>query len=197
MALSTANLADRQAILDALGNKCLVFVGMMGSGKTAIGRLVAQSLSLPYFDSDHEIVAAANLEIPEIFERHGEDYFRAGEERVIHRLLSDGPSVYFTGRRRFHVRNNTPGDQEARHIDMADCRSRSFDAKSHEAPGYQAASANSLIQGPPLPNCMTKREPVYALADLHVPSSKVSKNHTRDAVLTALSENYLIGTDPT
>ena len=88
---------DKSQMLEALGDRSLVFVGLMGSGKTAIGKLVAAWLGLPFFDSDHEIVAAANLDIPEIFERHGEAYFRAGEEKVIHRLLTENTCILSLG----------------------------------------------------------------------------------------------------
>ena len=88
---------DKSRLLDALAGRSVVFVGLMGLGKTGIGKLVANWLGMPFFDSDHEIVAAANLDIPEIFERHGEAYFRAGEEKVIQRLLGEGPCVLSLG----------------------------------------------------------------------------------------------------
>ncbi|MGB1164721.1 MAG: shikimate kinase, partial [Paracoccaceae bacterium] len=67
--------------------KPLVFVGMMGAGKTAVGKAVAQVLDVPFLDSDSELEKAANLTIPEIFERHGEAFFRKKETQVITRLL--------------------------------------------------------------------------------------------------------------
>ncbi|HEV7254252.1 MAG TPA: shikimate kinase [Mesorhizobium sp.] len=85
------------ALTSALGSRSIVFVGLMGAGKTAIGRKVAQGLKLPFADSDHEIEAAARMAVPELFERYGEAEFRALEARVIHRLLEDGPRVVSTG----------------------------------------------------------------------------------------------------
>ncbi len=72
-------------------------VGMMGAGKTAVGRALAQKLGVPFLDSDHEIEAAANLTVPEIFERDGEPFFRKRESEVIARLLDEKPGILSTG----------------------------------------------------------------------------------------------------
>ncbi len=85
------------ALLAALGTRSIVLVGMMGSGKSSIGRRLAARLAIPFVDADSEIEAAAGMTIPEIFETHGEPYFRAGEARVIARLLEQGPQVLATG----------------------------------------------------------------------------------------------------
>jgi shikimate kinase len=84
-------------ILRALGSRSLVLVGMMGAGKSSIGRRLATRLGLSFADADTEIETAAGMTIPEIFEKHGEPYFRAGEARVIARLLDHGPQVLATG----------------------------------------------------------------------------------------------------
>ena len=78
----------------ALGARSIVLVGMMGAGKSTIGRRLAARLRLPFLDADIEIEAAAGMTIPEIFETHGEPYFRDGEARVIARLLDDGPACW-------------------------------------------------------------------------------------------------------
>ncbi|HBS49755.1 MAG TPA: shikimate kinase [Rhodobacteraceae bacterium] len=77
--------------------KTVVMVGMMGAGKTAVGRALAARLAVPFLDSDAEIEAAANLTIPEIFARDGEAFFRAKEAQVIGRLLDAGRGVLSTG----------------------------------------------------------------------------------------------------
>jgi shikimate kinase len=84
-------------IVAALDKRLIVFVGMMGVGKSTIGRRLAARLRLPFFDADTEIETAHRMSIPEIFERFGEPYFRAGEVRVIARLLEGGPAVLATG----------------------------------------------------------------------------------------------------
>jgi shikimate kinase len=86
-----------QAIAEALGKRSIVLVGMMGAGKSSIGRRLAARLGVPFVDADGEIESAAGMTIPEIFTRHGEPYFRAGEARVIARLLDNGPQVLATG----------------------------------------------------------------------------------------------------
>lgn len=78
-------------------NRMLVLVGLMGAGKTSVGKRLAAALEVPFYDSDHEIEAAAGLEVREIFERFGEAYFRDGERRVILRLLDGAPAVLATG----------------------------------------------------------------------------------------------------
>ena len=77
--------------------KTVVMVGMMGAGKTAVGRGLALRLGVPFLDSDHEIEIAANMSVPEIFARDGEPFFRARESEVIHRLLAGAPCVLSTG----------------------------------------------------------------------------------------------------
>ncbi|MCG6556719.1 shikimate kinase [Ruegeria sp. 1NDH52C] len=78
-------------------HKTVVMVGMMGAGKTAVGRALAQRLGVPFLDSDAEIENAANMSIPEIFERDGEAFFRDRESQVIGRLLKGAPCVLSTG----------------------------------------------------------------------------------------------------
>jgi len=85
------------AIARSLGGRSIVLIGMMGAGKSSVGRRLAGRLGVPFVDADTEIENAAGMTIPEIFVRHGEPYFRAGEARVIARLLENGPQVLATG----------------------------------------------------------------------------------------------------
>ena len=90
----------KQEIVDLpewLQGKFIVLVGLMGAGKTKLGRLIASSFELPFIDADSEIEKAAGCSVQEIFERFGEDYFRDGERRVIQRILSEQPAVLATG----------------------------------------------------------------------------------------------------
>lgn len=80
-----------------LGARTLVLVGLMGAGKTSVGRRVAQLLDLPFADSDHEIESVSRMTVPELFEAYGEAEFRALEQRVVSRLVADGPAVIATG----------------------------------------------------------------------------------------------------
>lgn len=88
---------DTRALKAALGTRSIVLVGMMGAGKTSIGKRLAQRLGVPFNDADAEIERAAGMTIPEIFSTRGEAEFRLGEQRVIQRLLGEGASVLATG----------------------------------------------------------------------------------------------------
>ncbi len=86
-----------RVLVPALRGRSIVLVGMMGAGKSSVGRRLAVRLGIPLVDADNEIEAAAGMSIPEIFAKHGEPYFRAGEAKVIARLLDQGPQVLATG----------------------------------------------------------------------------------------------------
>src|SRR5882757_2421356 len=106
-----ANPTPEAEITAALGTRSIVLVGMMGAGKSTIGRRLAARLRLPFIDADTEIEAAAGMSIPDIFETHGEPHFRDGEARVIARLLDSGPPGIAPGAaasRRGETPNPTP-----------------------------------------------------------------------------------------
>lgn len=86
--------------------KSVVLVGMMGAGKTSVGRALAASLGVPFLDSDEEIVSAANMSIAEIFARDGEPFFRKKESQVIERLMQGAPAVLSTGGGAYLTENN-------------------------------------------------------------------------------------------
>src|SRR5215204_1638786 len=90
------DLSLDEAIRRRLGKRTIVLVGLMGAGKSTVGRRLAARLALPFKDADQEIEAAAGMSIPDIFAAHGEAYFRDGERRVIARLLQEGPAVLAT-----------------------------------------------------------------------------------------------------
>lgn len=177
----------RNFISDNLGSRSIIFVGMMGSGKTAIGKIVASALNLEFCDSDKEIVDAADLEIPEIFEKYGEPYFRSGEERVIQRLLEEGPKVISLGGGAF-VSESTRNACKEKGIsvwlkgDVNLLLSRVLKRPNKRPLLMTDDPKQTLI------DLMKQREPIYAMADIHISSSKNSKAHTRDAVITALSQ---------
>ena len=84
---SKLNHQDYESALVATGRRPIVLVGLMGAGKTSIGRRLAERLDLPFVDADVEIEKAAGKSIPDIFAEHGEAHFRDGERRVIARLI--------------------------------------------------------------------------------------------------------------
>ncbi len=91
------NRKEISQVREKMGSNSIVLVGMMGCGKSAIGRRLANCLKLPFVDADDEIEKAAGKSISEIFEDHGETEFRDGERKVIARLLNNGPQVLATG----------------------------------------------------------------------------------------------------
>lgn len=93
----TATASEIEDTKSALGKRAIVLVGLMGAGKTSVGRRLAEKMDLPFVDADHEIEVAAGKTIAEIFSDDGEDYFREGERRVIARLLENGCQVLATG----------------------------------------------------------------------------------------------------
>ena len=91
-------MKQEQIILPSwLQNKFIVLIGLMGAGKTRLGRILAETLKLPFIDTDIEIEKAAGITIEEIFNNFGETYFRNGEQKVINRILNGEPSILATG----------------------------------------------------------------------------------------------------
>ena len=101
-----------------------MLVGMMGAGKSTIGRRLGVRLRLPFLDADIEIEAARRMSIPEIFETHGEPYFRDGEARVIARLLDERTGGDRHRRRRLHARGDTQPHPRKSRLDLAQGRCR-------------------------------------------------------------------------
>ena len=155
------------AITAALGERSIVLVGMMGVGKSTIGRRLATRLRLPFTDADHEIeVAHAGMTIPEIFADHGEPYFRDGEARVIARLLDSAPGVLSTGGGAF-MREETRQRIRAKAISVwlradADVILRRVKRRV-DRPLLQTEDPAATIQ-----RLIDVRYPVYAQADLTV-----------------------------
>lgn len=154
-----------------LGDRCLVFVGLMGAGKSAIGRRVAAQLNLPFLDADNEIEAAAGKTIVDIFAEHGEAYFRDGEEKVIERLLNTGPSVLATGGGAFmsaRTRDNISKTGLSLWLKAdIDLLMERVSRRDHR-PLLQADDPRGVLL-----DLMEKRDPFYALADLTIESRDV------------------------
>jgi shikimate kinase len=155
----------------ALGPRSLVLVGMMGAGKSAIGRKLAQRLNLPFVDADAEIERAAGMSISDIFAKHGEPYFRAGEARVIARLLEGGPQVLATGGGAFMH----PQSREAiRAKGISVWLKAEYDVlmKRIKRRGDRPM-LKTEDPGETLRRLMQERDPVYAEADVIVHSREV------------------------
>ncbi|MFZ1815173.1 MAG: shikimate kinase [Rhizobiaceae bacterium] len=175
-----------ETVRSLLGRRSLVLVGMMGCGKSAIGKLLASDLGLPYFDSDAEIVAAADMPVADIFEKFGEDYFRKGEERVVARLLAEGSSVLSLGGGAFiseatrsEIAQNAISIWLKADLDLLMARVM---RRPGTRPLLQTENPRATLAA-----LMEKRSPIYSLADVHVESSRLSKRQTGDDVMRALA----------
>ena len=178
-------------VRDRLGDRVIVFVGLMGAGKTAIGRRVAQVLDLPFIDSDHEIEAVSRMSVPELFEAYGEPEFRALEQRVIDRLLRQGPCVVSTGGGA--IMNAATREAVARRgisvwlkadLDLLMERvGRNQNRPLLKAPDPRAVMAR----------LMGERHPVYAQADITVESRDARREIIADEALLALAEHLETG----
>ncbi|MDI1266783.1 MAG: shikimate kinase [bacterium] len=171
-------------IASALGSRSIVLVGMMGAGKSTIGRRLAARLRLPFLDADIEIEAAAGMSIPDIFETHGEPHFRDGEARVIARLLDNGPAVIATGGGAF-MRDDT----RARIRDKAVSIWLKADAdvilkrvkRRADRPLLQTDDPAATIS-----RLLEAREPVYQTADLTIASRDVPHDRIVEECIDAL-----------
>jgi shikimate kinase len=169
-----------------LAGRPLVLVGMMGAGKSSIGRRLATRLGLPFVDADTEIEIAANASIPEIFDRHGEAYFRDGERRVIQRLLDGKPKVLAAGGGAF-LQPETRAAIQKHAIsiwlkadrDLLLSRTRRRASRPLLRDGDPAETIERLI---------AERYPVYAEADIHVQSRDIAHDAVIDDLLAALAD---------
>jgi shikimate kinase/shikimate kinase/3-dehydroquinate synthase len=167
-----------------LGTRSLVLVGLMGAGKSTVGRRLAQSLKLPFRDADHEIEAAAGMTIPEIFAVHGEEHFRDGERRVIARLLQEGPIVLATGGGAF-MNEETRGRIAEQGISI--WLKADLDVLMRRV---RKRSTRPLLQNPDpegtMRRLMDQRYPVYATADITIDSHEAPHDKVVTELIKAL-----------
>jgi shikimate kinase len=172
-------------VAKAVGQRSIVLVGMMGSGKSSIGRRVAARLGIPFVDADTEIEKAAGMTITDIFALRGEAEFRSGEARVILRLLEGGPQVLSTGGGAF-MNPDTRAAISAKGIsiwlnaelDVLMKRVRRRQDRPLLKTDDPAATLRKLIE---------ERYPTYALADLTVESRDVPHDRIVDEIIGALA----------
>ena len=175
---------DAGRVAAALSGRSVVLVGMMGAGKTSVGKRLAAKLGLPFVDADAEIEAGAQLTISEIFERFGERYFREGERKVIARLLNAGPLVLATGGGAFM--NATTRDNIARR-GVSIWLKPSFDVllarvrKKSNRPLLKTSDPEQTLR-----RLLEERTPTYALADFTIESLDSSHDAVVEAILRRL-----------
>jgi len=180
----SASLAERAKL--SLGKRNLIFIGLMGAGKSAIGRLTAQTLGIPFVDSDHEIERVSRMTISELFAAYGEEEFRALEARVLKRLLRSGPRVVSTGggayineRSRRHIKKGGLTIWLKADLDVLWERVNKRDTR----PLLKTENPKQTLE-----NLMRARYPIYAEADLIVVSRDVKKERMVEEVLAAIAD---------
>jgi shikimate kinase len=164
--------------------KPVVLVGLMGVGKTTIGRRLARRLDVPFVDADHEIETAAGMSVSDIFERFGEAHFRDGERRVIARLIDGAPRVVATGGGAFM-------NADTRALILAQATAVWLDSdidtlaervgRRNDRPLLAGRDARSVLR-----DLAAIRNPIYALAPIHVMSHPAPHEETVDAIVTRL-----------
>ncbi len=186
----SARPAVEADIVDALGARSLVLVGMMGAGKSSVGRKLATRLVLPFVDADTEIEAAAGMTIPEIFEVRGEPEFRSGEARVIARLLDGAPGVLATGGGAYmNAETRKLIGQKGISIWLKaefDILMRRIRRRT-DRPLLHTADPDTTLK-----RLIDERYPVYAHADLTIESRDVSHEVIVDEVIAALAGHFSI-----
>ena len=193
--------ASAAAILGLLGSRSIVLVGMMGVGKSSIGRRLAARLGVPFVDADTEIEKAAGMSIADIFAGHGEADFRSGEARVIARLLDGGPQVLATGGGAV-MNADTRAAIKAKGVSIwlsaeLDVLMRRINKRKNDRPMLQTADPAATLR-----ELLVAREPVYAQADITVQSREVPHDAIVSEIMTVLaaflnaSESPQPGHDP-
>jgi shikimate kinase len=177
---------DIEAIRASLGGRSVVLVGLMGAGKSTVGRRLAHRLAVPFVDADSEIEAAAAKSIAEIFADHGEAFFREGERKVIARLLESGPQVLATGGGAFmneetreNIRRNGISVWLRAGLPLLMKRV----SKRQTRPLLFGGDPEAVMQ-----RLMDERHPVYGQADIVVDSRDASHQTVMADVLRALAE---------
>ncbi|WAP70204.1 shikimate kinase [Jiella pelagia] len=179
------------AIRERLGERPIVLVGLMGAGKTTVGRRVASLLSLPFVDSDAEIETVSTMTVPELFEAYGEPEFRALEARVIARLVQDGRRVIATGGGAY-MNADTRALLAEKAVtvwlkaDLDTLMERV--GRRADRPLLKAANPRKVMQ-----ELMDMRYPVYAKADLTVVSRAVKRDVIADELIEALGSHLCGG----
>lgn len=174
-----------ETIARLIGPRAIVLVGLMGAGKTSVGKRLASKLGLFFADADAEIERAAAQTIPEIFATHGEAYFRDGERRVIRRLIDGTPKVIATGGGAFMSEETRAAIAESAvsvwlradlPVLMARVRRRS------NRPLLQTDDPEATMR-----RLIEERHPVYALADVVIDSREIAHDLVADEVIAGIA----------
>jgi shikimate kinase len=182
---ATGGISEAE-IVPNLGRRSIVLIGMMGVGKSSIGRRLGARLSIPFTDADAEIEKAAGMSIADIFARHGEAAFRSGESRVIARLLDSGPQVLATGggavmnpETRALIKEKGVSVWLSAELDLL---LRRISKRKAERPMLHTSDPAATLR-----ELLAEREPIYAQADLTVQSREVPHDAVVAEIVGALT----------
>lgn len=181
---------DIAQVRAALGKRSLVMIGLMGCGKSSIGKRLAAKLGLPFIDADDEIESAHRKSISEIFADHGEAYFREGERKVIARLLAEGPRVLATGGGAFMNAETRAAIKDAGvsiwlKAELPVLMKRVM--RRDNRPLLKTDDPEAVMR-----RLMETRYPVYAQADLVVESREVAHETIVAEIIEALATGQLL-----
>jgi shikimate kinase len=177
--------ADPAALRALAARRPITLVGLMGAGKSSVGKRLALRLGLPFVDADTEIEAAAGLAVAEIFERFGEAHFRDGERRVIARLIDGTPKVIATGGGAFMADDTRALILERTHAVWLDADVPTLVERVRRR-GHRPL-LKGRDPGTVLAELAAVRGPVYALAPIRVASGKGPHSETVEAIVAALA----------
>lgn len=172
------------SLVERLAGRPVVLVGLMGAGKTTVGRRLAQLLDLPFRDTDNEIEKAARMSVPELFEAYGEPEFRALEARVVSRLVAGGPQIIATG-------GGAYMNEETRALLKRDAVTVWLKAdldllmdrvsRRSNRPLLRTADPRQVMS-----DLMEKRYPVYAEADITIETRNAKRDVIANEIVGAL-----------
>ena len=185
--LNRAVIADRAStIRRALNGHSIVLVGIMGVGKSTIGKRLSQFLDIPFVDADKEIEKAAGMSVQDIFDQFGEDAFRSGEKKVIRRLLDEGQKILATGGGAFM---NEATREEIQQSGVSVWLKADLDVlmkrvqRRADRPLLKTADPEATMKA-----LLDERNPVYALADVEIESRTVSRDVIASELVDLLAD---------
>lgn len=185
--INRAVIADRSStIRRALNGRSIVLVGIMGVGKSTIGKKLSQYLDIPFVDADKEIEKAAGMAIEDIFDQFGEEAFRSGEKKVINRLMGEGQKILATGGGAFmneDIRNDIAesGVSVWLNADL-DILMKRVQRRS-DRPLLKTEDPEATMKA-----LLDERNPIYALSDIHIESRTVSRDVIAGEVVDLLAD---------
>lgn len=179
-------MLQNQGVHKLWNDQPIVLIGLMGVGKSTVGRRLAARLGLPFVDADTEIESAAGMSVSEIFERFGEPYFRDGERRVIARLIDGTPKVIATGGGAFL-------NEHTRRLILDEAIAVWLDASPEVlAERVRRRDTRPLLRGRDparvLRELAEARNPIYAMAPIHISSHRAPHEATVRAILKAIGQ---------